>query len=119
MTRRIWVTHRFDGFHAWHDAPQVRSYLASPHRHLFHVKLTMDVHHDDREVEFHDLRDEVVGICGTLGVDGPGKSRALHGMSCEQIALFIAEAIRQRHDGRSLECEVSEDGELGAIVALA
>jgi hypothetical protein len=109
LTRRVWVTHRFEGFHSWEGAPAGREYLAHPHRHLFHVRAEVDVDHGDREVEFHDLLDQVVDYCGGLvGLLG----------SCEAIAEVLAVELERRYPGRRVAVDVSEDGEAGATVTL-
>lgn len=108
IVRRVWATHRFDSLHAWPDAPRHRSYLASEHRHLFHVRATVDVVHDDREIEFHDLLDAVVDACVQIHCAPLG--------SCEQIADDIAQRLRPQWPKRRIEVDVSEDGENGATV---
>lgn len=112
----VWVTHRFVGFHAWPDAPPRRLYLASLHRHVFHVKTKVHVMHDDREVEFHDLLDRSLAAAETLGEPMPPDARNLGPMSCEMIARNIAAAVSISYPGRTVVVEVSEDGESGAIV---
>lgn len=116
---KIWVTHRFTGFHAWPDAPPPRDYLSHSHRHAFHVRVSLHVEHDDREVEFHDLLSHVRLSAETLGKQvgyeiGPGMVRDLGAMSCEMIARNIAARIAGLYPGRLVECDVSEDGECGA-----
>lgn len=103
----VWVTHRFVAFHRWPNAPRGREYLAMPHRHLFHVRCEVEVLHDDRDIEFHDLLDVVIGACPEENIGAT---------SCEQAANWIASHVRQRWPGRSIICEVSEDGECGARV---
>lgn len=115
----IFVTHRFVGYHRWADAPDRRSYLTERHRHLFHVRVDVDVTHDDREVEFHDLLDVVTDACEGLGQKARGVGRDLGSMSCETIALYVVEKVLARWPGRTLACEVSEDGEAGGRVAFA
>jgi hypothetical protein len=112
-----WVTHRFVGFHSWPDAPGHRDYLAQPHRHLFHVRASLSVTHDDRDVEFHDLLAVVVRACVTLGT-ARGGARYLGAMSCEHVARRIVEALAVAWPGRLIEVDVSEDGEAGATVTL-
>lgn len=105
---RIWVTNQFEGFHSWPDAPDDREFLRSVHRHLFHVKLTLRVAHDDRQVEFFDAKECLEGLIASWF---KGKT---HTYSCEQIARKLAHAAH--HDGHDVvSCEVSEDGENGAI----
>lgn len=110
----IWVKHQFAAFHQWPDAPEPRGYLARRHRHWFHVKVSMLVTHDDREVEFHDLLDHVVAASETLGVPSVSGWRDLGAMSCEMIARNIAARVAVVYPGRRVEVDVSEDGECGA-----
>lgn len=68
----------------------------------------MPVHHDDREVEFHDLQDTARQLFPG-GDMGP--------MSCEHMARDLGNKIA-RHYGRAVEVQVSEDGEVGAEVLI-
>lgn len=104
----IWCTHRFIGMHSWPNATPERAYLASPHRHLFHVKVEVDVEHDDREIEFHDLLDVVMNHCRVYESAGA--------MSCEMMARELQRAVLNRWAGRMVAAEISEDGEFGARV---
>lgn len=106
--RRVWVTHSFVGFHRWPDAPAHRAYLAQVHRHVFHVRVEVEVRHNDREVEFHDLLDAVKEWCAGEQL-GPA--------SCEGIAEWLGEKVRQAWNAdppRAVTVSVSEDGENGA-----
>ncbi len=100
-----WVTCQFEGWHAWPDAPEPRAYLASPHRHLFKVLVELEVFHDDREIEFHDLLDFV-----RSQLPGPD----LGARSCEMMAKALGHSILARFPGRDVLVSVSEDGEVGA-----
>lgn len=53
MPTTIIVCTKVVGFHAWKDAPAEVAYLASRHRHLFTIRVALDVQHDDRDLEFH------------------------------------------------------------------
>jgi len=105
------VRYTVEGFHRWPGALRTnwsRSYLADRHRHLFHVEVRLQVYHDNREVELHDLLD----FCKEHTPSGE-----LDEMSCEAIARDIAyEITRQFGDERAGVVSVSEDGEVGAIV---
>ena len=58
----IWVTFQKEGIHKYPAAatdPKLAtgdwldvSFLATPHRHIFHFRVEMEVFHDDRDVEF-------------------------------------------------------------------
>lgn len=60
--RQIWITFRKEGIHCYPAAatdPQLAtgdeydvSFLASPHRHIFHFRVWIDVFHNDRDIEF-------------------------------------------------------------------
>ena len=60
--RQIWVTFQREGIHCYPAAatdPQLAtgdeydvSFLASPHRHIFHFRVSIDVWHSDRDIEF-------------------------------------------------------------------
>lgn len=66
----------------------------------------MQVKHDNREVEFHDLLDFVRSRF-------PGCE--LGGQSCEMMAQALGKETARRF-GRAVEVSVCEDGEVGAMV---
>lgn len=105
---RIHVEIREAGWHSWPTAPPNRYYLAYNHRHLFHFRVEMDVRHDEREVEFHDLMDEIRVWLPRDGEYGPA--------SCERIARDLLARLLQNHKGRRVAVTVSEDGEAGATI---
>lgn len=98
------------GFHSWPGAPKHREYLCHPHRHLFHVKVTTEVEHDDRQIEFHDLMDAARKWFTTY----------LQQMtwSCEQYARALATDLAGQYK-QAFTVIVEEDGECGAIVDVA
>ena len=60
--RMIWVTFRKEGIHCYPAAktdPKLNtndeydvSFLAHPHRHIFHFRVAIQVLHNDRDIEF-------------------------------------------------------------------
>ena len=60
--RMIWVTFQKEGIHKYPaalDDPKLAtgdwddvSFLGYPHRHMFHFRVSIEVFHDDREIEF-------------------------------------------------------------------
>jgi hypothetical protein len=60
--RQIWVTFEKEGIHCYPAAgtdPTLCtageydvSFLANPHRHMFHFRVSIDVFHNDRDIEF-------------------------------------------------------------------
>jgi len=96
------------GFHHWNGATGEREYLASPHRHLFFVEVSVEVSHDDREIEFHDLLDWCRSEFG---------SGDFGGQSCEMLARGLLEKIVRRFGKRRTIVSVFEDNEVGAVVS--
>lgn len=119
-TLTVWAKTTFVGWHYWPDAPAERAYLRDSHRHLFHVSAELEVGHDDREVEFHDLMRvverslEMIGDPVEWGLGG----RNLGPRSCEAVARWVADAVARTYPGRLLSIEVSEDNECGARLML-
>lgn len=108
VTARTWI----DGLHHWPDAPDRRAYLRHPHRHLFHLTATVRVDGDHREVEFHDLGDELYDLARarSMPYHPDAELRDFGTLSCEAIASALARALSQR-GYRPVEVTVSEDGE--------
>ena len=71
----------------------------------------MIVHHDERDVEFHDLMDQVQRLLPGDGQYGPA--------SCETIARRIHGELASKYPERQLSVTVLEDGEAGATVDAA
>lgn len=107
----IWAEARLPGFHRWPGATGQRSYLADRHRHMFHIRATVAVAHDERDVEFHDLRQVIADWWG------PGE-RECEDSSCEALARDLAHHLTYRVKLQVRQVGVSEDGECGATVTV-
>ena len=117
--RQIWVTFRKEGVHCYPAAatdPQLAtgdeydvSFLASPHRHIFHFRVWIDVFHNDRDIEFIQFKRWLENLYkdGVLQLDYK---------SCEMIADDLYVQIAARYSGRCVTIEVSEDGENGCTI---
>jgi len=115
----IWVTFRKEGIHCYPAAatdPALAtgdeydvSFLGTPHRHIFHFKVYIEVFHDDRDIEFIQFKRwlEKCYSDGTL---------ELNYKSCEMIARDLNDVINARYPGRETWIEVSEDGENGCFL---
>lgn len=111
MTATVWCTFTRVGFHSWPTASEAlpnRAYLGDRHRHLFHVTVEVPVLHDDRDVEFHELRD-------TTDAWWP-EDGELGSLSCEMIAHQIGAHVLEGWRLPWVIVAVSEDGECGATV---
>ena len=112
ISKHIWVTFQFVGFHHWPDAPEVVSFLRALHRHVFHVKVGVRVVQSDRDVEFFILKNDVrKAVTDTTLPELLNKPS----MSCEMLAESIGSCLLS--DGYNvMSVEVSEDGENGGVV---
>jgi len=114
----IWVTFRKEGIHRYPAAGQDPklasgdaydvSFLQYPHRHIFHIKVYLEVFHDDRDVEFIQFKRWLENLYnqGTL---------ELNHKSCEMIADDLHKEITAKYTNRKIWIEVSEDGENGCL----
>lgn len=119
--REIWITFRKEGIHCYPAAatdPLLNtnneynvSFLANPHRHIFHFRVSIDVFHNDRDIEFIQFK----RWCESL-YNGSTSVLALDYKSCEMIADDLYLQIAQRYPNRCVIIEVSEDGENGCSI---
>ena len=117
--RRIWVTFQKEGIHFYPAAatdPALKtddeydvSFLGTPHRHIFHFRVWIDVVHNDRDIEFIQFKRWLQKLyeSGTVQLDYK---------SCEMMSDDLYLQIAARYPGRSVWIEVSEDGENGALI---
>ena len=119
--RQIWVTFRKEGIHCYPAAatdPKLNtageydvSFLASPHRHIFHFRVSIDVFHNDRDIEFIQFKRWLESL-----YNGSNSVLELDWKSCEMIADELYTHIADRYPDRSVTIEVSEDGENGCSI---
>lgn len=110
----IFVTFQKEGIHKYPAAaidPGLSdvSFLANDHRHIFHFKVSIEVFHQDRDLEFILIKRWLENLYGT-------GTLVLDFKSCEMIADDLYAVIATRWPGRWIQIEVSEDGENGAIM---
>jgi hypothetical protein len=125
--RKIWVTFRREGVHCYPAAatdPQLAtgdqydvSFLGSPHRHIFHFRVSIDVFHNDRDIEFIQFKRWLENLYSGTGPYNEGRVLELNYKSCEMIADDLYIQIAGRYPGRAVEIEVSEDGENGCLIS--
>jgi len=119
--RKIWVTFRREGIHKYPAAatdPALCtageydvSFLASPHRHIFHFRVWIDVFHNDRDIEFIQFKRWLESL-----YSGSGSVLELDWKSCEMIADDLYTQIAGRYPGRAVWIDVAEDGENGCLI---
>ena len=116
--RMIFVTFQREGIHCYPAAgtdPALKtndqydvSFLASPHRHMFHFNVAIQVFHNDRDIEFIQFKRWLDNLyTGVL---------ELNFKSCEMISDDLYQQIANRYPDRDIHITVSEDGENGATI---
>ena len=119
--KMIWVTFQKEGIHCYPAAatdPNLAtgdqydvSFLANPHRHIFHFRVWLSVTHNDRDVEFIQFKRWLEQLySSTQGV------LSLDHKSCEMMSDELYDTISQKYPGREVWIEVSEDGENGSFI---
>ena len=117
--RMIFVTFQKEGIHKYPAAASDFnlktgdeydvSFLGTPHRHIFHFNVAIEVFHNDRDIEFIQFKRwlENQYSQGILALDYK---------SCEMISDDLYEVIATRYPDRNIEITVSEDNENGATI---
>jgi len=85
------------------------SFLATLHRHIFHFEVTIEVFHNDRDLEFIQVKRWLENLYA-------GKILELNHKSCEMISDDLYEVIATRYPDRNIIISVSEDNENGAAI---
>jgi len=117
-SKMIWVTFQKEGLHKYPaalDDPALAtgdeydvSFLGYIHRHIFKFKISIEVFHDDRDIEFIQFKRWLEKLYSE-------KTLELDYKSCEMISDALYLQINERYPSRRVIIEVSEDGENGSI----
>jgi hypothetical protein len=116
--KMVWCTFGREGIHKYPAAatdPALAtgdeydvSFLANPHRHVFHFKVWISVTHSDRDIEFIQFKRWLKSLYST--------SLDLDYKSCEMMSDDLYDVISKKYPGREIWIEVSEDGENGSFI---
>jgi hypothetical protein len=123
--RSVWVTFRKEGVHMYPGAdsdPKLAtgewddvSFLGIPHRHIFHLRVRIEVFHNDRDIEFIQFKRWMERLYnGESATDN--EVLILNHRSCEMIADELYEKITAKYPSRFVEIDVAEDGENGCSI---
>lgn len=118
----IFVTFQKEGIHCFPQALEDQafktgewddvSFLGYPHRHMFHVKLYVEVFHDDRDIEFIQLKRWILSQFDNGTINFNSKS-------CEMISDDLYNLVINKYPNREIKIEVSEDNENGSYTEYA
>ena len=114
--RQIWVTFQREGVHKYPAAledPGLAdvNFLGYPHRHIFHFRVSIDVFHNDRDIEFIQFKRWLEGLYSS-----GNPILELDYQSCEMIADNLYVQIANQYPGRNVTISVSEDNENGCTI---
>ena len=112
--RQIWVRFQREGLHKYPAAaedPKLAdvSFLGNLHRHIFHFRVSIDVWHNDRDIEFIQFKRWLEGLYSD-------STLILDYKSCEMIADDLYIQIAGKYPGRNVTISVSEDNENGCTI---
>jgi hypothetical protein len=117
--RTIFVRFQKEGIHMYPAAstdPALKtgdmydvSFLGTPHRHIFHFEVSIEVFHNDRDIEFIQFKRWLENLYA-------GGTLELNYKSCEMISDDLYEQIATRYPDRNIAITVSEDNENGATI---
>jgi hypothetical protein len=117
--RMIFVTFQKEGIHKYPAAASDFnlatgdeydvSFLGTPHRHIFHFNVAIEVFHNDRDIEFIQFKRWLENQYSNGILE-------LNYKSCEMISDDLYDVIASRYPEREIIITVSEDGENGATI---
>lgn len=108
VNRFIKVKFQKEGIHKYPEAPPEVAFLRFPHRHMFHFTVSIEVFHDDRDIEFIMLKRELEKLYD-------GGALELDYKSCEMIADELYKYLNAHYPNRRVTIEIMEDDENGSI----
>ena len=112
----VFCTFEVAGFHCWAGAPKEYAYLATPHRHVFKIRVDVRVVHADRDVEIIELKDTATTLFHDIADQEMLFGHPNFGSrSCEMMADELAAKLEEESI-KVMSVEVSEDGENGARI---
>lgn len=108
----VYVKLSLYGLHYWPSPSHEEvEFLKSPHGHTFHFKVTFEVSHNDRDIEFFMMKSKILEFLQTRFKNEklPNGILDFGSASCEHLAHLILDNFE------AVEVDVSEDNLDGAI----
>lgn len=109
----VYCTFQKEGYHCFPEAatdPQYKtndiydvSHLGTRHMHYFNFKVWVEVTHENRQIEFIQLRRWIE----TLYSSG---SLELSNQSCEMMSDALYEKLSEKYPGMEIRIDISEEG---------
>lgn len=108
IERAVYCKFQVEGFHSFKDADEEVAFLRNEHRHIFYFKVSIQVNHNDRDIEFISMKRKLEKYFS--------QPDNINNKSCEMLAMDALGYLNTIYPDRDMAAEVSEDGENGAIV---
>jgi len=100
----IIINTQFAATHHWPECTiATQQHLKLVHRHVFHVRMKWEVGHNDRELEFIEMKEFVESF-----IDISYRNRFIGKKSCEMLCEELAQQFKAQY------VRVMEDNENGA-----
>jgi len=111
MKKFINVKFAFIGNHKWSNAPEEVIFLRDVHRHIFNIEIEFEVTHNDRELEFFIMQNEVAKAIENLYKKTEWIYMWYSVWSCEQVAEALLEYFSPEYSINKIS--INEDWENG------
>ena len=114
IKRYVVVTFQQEGIHCFPEAGTREdladvSFLQYPHRHIFHFRVKASVTHNDRDIEFIQLKRKCMSYFEDKVID-------INRHSCEDLCDMLYSKLAVEYPERSFMISCFEDGENGAEI---
>lgn len=114
IKRHVIVTFQQEGIHCFPEAgtrPDLAdvSFLQYPHRHIFHFRVKASVTHNDRDIEFIQLKRKCMSYFEDKVID-------INRHSCEDLCDMLYAKLSVEYPERSFTISCFEDNENGAEI---
>lgn len=110
------VRTQLEALHCWPDIPRGHSsqFLKYPHRHIFYIELQFKVNHNNRDIEFFEVRRQIDHyLQKNFKTDPISGLKDLGMMSCE---MLCEDLLQQFNHLNTFQASVFEDNECGAVM---
>lgn len=117
--KTVQVSFKIPGLHCWPNAGiegnETNNFLQYPHRHSFHISVEVKVSHNERQIEFIQLQNEIEQMLSEKYWNVEKQLFDFGPMSCESIAEVILDWGVLEYP-TIFKISVSEDGEFAANI---
>jgi hypothetical protein len=110
------VRTQLEALHCWPDIPKGHpsQFLQHPHRHIFYIELQFKINHNNRDVEFFEMKHQIDNyLQRNFKTDMISGVKDFGAMSCE---MLCEDLLQQFNHLNAFQASVFEDNECGSIM---